>query len=202
MWGLSVYIKFKNVIQYNHKNVYLSFGQSLAKRVLPSLGILFLISCSHNVQCSSILPDHLKPAAGDMTAFLEADPAELFDYHLCRAKNDEEAGQYYVGIAYQEGLGVGQDYSEAIKWYKRAAESKSDLKWNYGSEIATKTRPIYPGYKEAQFQLGMIYFYGLGTERNKKLAKKWFNQSAAQGYFPAKSKLLELRKINNSDNQL
>ena len=167
--------------------------------LLKTLGVVLLVStllkgCAHNKQCSAFLPSHLTPTAIDMTAFLEADPAELFPYQLCRAKNGEQAGQYKVGVAYHEGLGVEQDYKEAKKWYEKAAKPKSDLKWTFNSEVAIRTRPKYSEYKEAQYRLGILYHYGLGVDINQNKAKEWFILASEQGYLPAQAKILQMDK--------
>ena len=45
---------------------------------------------------------------------------------------------------YENGLGVSQDYYEALKWYRKAAEQ---------------------GYWVAQFNLGIMYENGLGLRK-------------------------------------
>lgn len=41
------------------------------------------------------------------------------------------------------------------------------------------------GDKEAQFQVGVIFERGIGTEENQSLAAQWFEKSAEQGYVDA-----------------
>lgn len=41
------------------------------------------------------------------------------------------------------------------------------------------------GNKEAQFQVGVIFERGIGTESNQTLAAQWFEKSAVQGYVDA-----------------
>lgn len=41
------------------------------------------------------------------------------------------------------------------------------------------------GDKEAQFQVGVIFERGIGTEENLSLAAQWFEKSAEQGYVDA-----------------
>lgn len=38
----------------------------------------------------------------------------------------------------------------------------------------------------AQFQLGMMYFFGHGTDKNEKQARKWVNKSVKAGFGKAK----------------
>ena len=61
---------------------------------------------------------------------------------------------------YAEAEGVTQDYAEAVKWYRKAAEQ---------------------GHAVAQDYLGFMYRYGLGVTRNDAEARKWYEKAAAQG---------------------
>lgn len=54
----------------------------------------------------------------------------------------DAAAQYNLGLAYHKGLGVPQDYEEAVKWYRLAAEQ---------------------GNADAQLSLGFMYDEGLGV---------------------------------------
>ena len=64
-----------------------------------------------------------------------------------------------MGLMYDKGEGVTQDYKEAGKWYRLAAEER----------VAT-----------AQFQLGLMYERGQGVTQDYKEAEKWFRLSAEQ----------------------
>jgi len=61
---------------------------------------------------------------------------------------------------YQGGKGVPQDYAEAVKWYRLAA-NQGDL--------------------AGQFNLGMMYEGGKGVPRDHAEAVKWFRKVADQG---------------------
>ena len=45
------------------------------------------------------------------------------------------AGRIFIGTLYEEGLGVAPDNTEALKWYKKAADLKIDKRqsedWMY-----------------------------------------------------------------------
>jgi hypothetical protein len=53
---------------------------------------------------------------------------------------------------YSRGQGVKQDYEEAIKWYRIAAEQ---------------------GYTQAQKNLSVMYLEGRGVEKDHKEAVRW-----------------------------
>jgi TPR repeat protein len=72
---------------------------------------------------------------------------------------------------YNMGQGVTQNYQEAIKWTRKAAEQ---------------------GQAEAQFNLGVMYNMGQGVAQNHQEAVKWFRKAAEQGYAKAQKALKEL----------
>ena len=61
-----------------------------------------------------------------------------------------------------------QDYVEALKWYRKAAEQ---------------------GYAKAQYNLGLMYDNGDGVAEDHAEAFKWFRKAAEQGYASAQHNL-------------
>jgi TPR repeat protein len=62
---------------------------------------------------------------------------------------------------YEKGQGVPQDYAEAMKWYRKAADQ---------------------GYAHAQWSIGGMYFEGNGVQQNYVTAANWFRKAADQGH--------------------
>ena len=89
---------------------------------------------------------------------------------VAAAEQGDAAEQNNLGAAYHEGLGVPQDYAQAVKWYRRAAEQ---------------------GNADAQYNLGLLYrSYGADASAQSKhnvLAYHWFNLAGAQGLGRAKN---------------
>jgi TPR repeat protein len=79
--------------------------------------------------------------------------------------------QYMLGYFYNNGIGAKQNYKEAIKWYKLAAEQDS----------AT-----------AQKKLGVCYADGKGVKQNYKEALRWFQLAAEHGDEDAKKILSKM----------
>ena len=75
-------------------------------------------------------------------------------------KQGDAAAQCYLGICYQTGQGVAQDYAEAVKWFRRAADQNDEA---------------------AQCYLGFCYQTGLGVPQEFGQAAKWFREAAEQG---------------------
>ena len=64
------------------------------------------------------------------------------------------------GSDYHYGHGVPQDYAEAAKWFRLAAEQ---------------------GYTDAQFFLGLVYQDGKGVLQDNVMAHMWYNITSANG---------------------
>ena len=64
---------------------------------------------------------------------------------------------YHLGRLYNFGYGTEQDYSEAFKWFQKAALAENDY---------------------AQYSLGSLYFYGNGTQQDYTKAFSWYKKSA------------------------
>jgi len=74
--------------------------------------------------------------------------------------------EFDLGLKYQNGDSVHQDYAMAAYWFRRAAER---------------------GEAPAQAKLGHIYEKGLSVPQNNILAHMWLNLAALQGKEDAKS---------------
>ncbi|MEH6646523.1 tetratricopeptide repeat protein [Sulfitobacter sp.] len=68
------------------------------------------------------------------------------------------SAQYNLGQMYRKGEGVIQDYAEAVKWYRKAAEQ---------------------GYALAQSNLGVVYASGEGVIQDNLYAHMWLNIAAS-----------------------
>jgi uncharacterized protein len=143
-----------------------------------------------------MLPDHLGDANDSMILSSDVTPEQMFEFNKCRASNDDEEAQYRLGLNYEEGVGVKQNYDVAVRWYKSAEKRKTGLKWRYGSEIATYTGPPTPGHPIAQYRLGLMYLYGRGVKQSDSFARLWIGNSAEQGYELAVDKEREFNKEN------
>ena len=67
--------------------------------------------------------------------------------------------QFNLGYLYYLGKGVEQDYAEAAKWYRKAADQ---------------------GHKSALYNLGFLYKNGLGVPQDDVLAHMWFDLAASR----------------------
>lgn len=70
------------------------------------------------------------------------------------------AAQFNLGVMYEKGLGVTQEYAKAHKWYRRAANQ---------------------GNAQAQATTGIMYEIGKGVPQDYVEAYKWASLAAGQG---------------------
>jgi hypothetical protein len=105
---------------------------------------------------------------------------------------------------YGEGLGVKQDYVEAVRWFKLAASQGDALAQNnlgvmygkgqgaaqdYVEEVKWYKLAAAQGHAGAQFNLGNIYKNGNGVTQDYAEAIKWYKLAAAQGHADAQNNL-------------
>ncbi|TFG58549.1 MAG: sel1 repeat family protein, partial [Deltaproteobacteria bacterium] len=97
-----------------------------------------------------------------VTAYKRGDYETAYRLLKPLAQQGIPIAQYNLGVMYDNGKGVPQDYAEAMNWYRRAAEQ---------------------GLADAQHNLGWVYFEGQGVPQDYVLAHMWF--SLAVSRFPA-----------------
>jgi len=101
-----------------------------------------------------------------VAAFQKKDFQQAFAACYDDAKRGELRCQSQIAFLYENGNGLKQDYSEALKWHRLAAEQGN----------------IY-----SQSELGRMYLNGIGTEKNESEALKWFKLAAEKGYVSAQN---------------
>ena len=79
--------------------------------------------------------------------------------------------QFYLGLCYERGCGVSNDYAEALHWYRLSADN---------------------GNACAQCNLGLMYEKGLGVAQDFKKASEWYLKSSESGNPNAKAFLGDL----------
>ena len=105
-----------------------------------------------------------------LTALLAFQSAAASEFDEMKALADQGIAyaQYNLGVMYDNGEGVPENYAEAVKWFRKAADQ---------------------GYANAQGNLGVMYDNGRGVPESDAEAVKWYRKAAAQGYALAQSNL-------------
>lgn len=109
------------------------------------------------------------PASADFESGLEAYTVGSFEMAAREwrplAEQGHVAAQYHLGLLYEEGQGLPQDYDMARYWYLRAAEQD---------------------YVDAYFSLAEMYATGRGALSDRSLAYHWYTLAAQRGHARAK----------------
>lgn len=128
------------------------------------------------------------------------------------AEQEDQDAENDLGVCYQHGYGVAQDFEQAAHWYRKAAgrgnataqtnlgdcyqlgrgvavDCKEAVQWY---RRAAENRIHYKGDPTAQFNLGVCYLYGAGVLKDAVQAYKWFKLAAKQDYSEATKKLASL----------
>ena len=114
-------------------------------------------------------------------------------------KNDTRS-QFNLGVMYENGLGVAQNYSKALYWYQQASNNGlAAAQYNLGvmySQAEDNNQAIYwyekaakQGYAQAQLNLGIMYSQGIGVILDESKAVYWYQKAADQGLMAAQYNL-------------
>ena len=79
---------------------------------------------------------------------------------LFGVKSSDADRMFELGSRYENGLGVPQDYSQAMSWYLQAADQ---------------------GHAEAMYRTGNLYYSGRGVTRDYTKAMDWYRKAADKG---------------------
>ena len=96
------------------------------------------------------------------TSQVQSSPAENEDFMKLKrsAEQGNAEAQYKLGLMYDIGKEVDQDYQKAFKWYEKSANQ---------------------GLASSQSKLGSMYRYGKGVEVNHAKASEWYWKAYEQG---------------------
>jgi len=121
-----------------------------------------------------------------------------------RAVQGDPKAQFYLASAYYRGKGVPQDYAEALRWYKMAADQGEPdaedglgymyvagrgTKQDYAEALRWYKRAAEHGNAKGQFDLATVYLKGVGVARDYVESSRWFRKAADQGYANAQDGL-------------
>ncbi|MCD6027527.1 MAG: Tyrosine protein kinase:Serine/threonine protein kinase:Sel1-like repeat protein, partial [Solimicrobium sp.] len=117
---------------------------------------------------------------------------QAFDIFKRLGENNNSAAQNAVGRMYQLGLGVPQDYKEAMVWYRTAADQGSadgflsmgvlhqfgfGVPQDFKEAMACFKTAAHTNHSEAQFQIGLMYMKGLGVKQSDTNTVKYLTEA-------------------------
>jgi len=131
---------------------------------------------------------------------MDSNPAVAPAADLQKTKTQAEGGdpnaQNLLGEMYSKGNGAPQDYKEAAKWYRLAADQGHALGQKHLSELYDAGRGVphdeaeaakwcqiaaEQGLLGAQYSLAVMFASGQGVKLNDAEAVKWYRRAAEQG---------------------
>ena len=158
----------------------------LTRTLIPIIPTLFLL-------LSPILA-HADFQAG-LAAYDQGDYATALKEFLPLAEQGNIKAQFNMGILYEKGQGVPQNFQEAFRWYYLAAEQGDastqnvlGMLYEYGQGVPQDyPQALYwyslaaeQGYANAQFNVGFLYATGVGVSQNYTEAGRWYRLAAQQ----------------------
>jgi hypothetical protein len=119
------------------------------------------------------------------------------DLLVQQANDGNSEAQLTLGLKYNYGFKVTQDFSMAYEWYLKAAEQGNawaqlnlgilylegeGVTQNFTAGVKWFRKAAEQGYALAQFVLGLCYLNGEGISQDLAGAAEWFRKAAEQGY--------------------
>ncbi len=152
------------------------------------------------LECSTHRRDIAAHVPGDLVTRGLADIARSDaerPFGLDGGHETSAAEQYRLGVMYEFGKGVPQDHSEAVRWYRLAADQGHDraqcclghmydsgkgVPQDYSEAVRWYRLAADQGHDEAQCSLGEMYNYGHGVPEDASEAVRWYRLAANQGH--------------------
>ena len=104
-------------------------------------------------------------------AYQRGDFAAALSVLVPEAEAGDPTAQFHLGLMYDFGEGVANNFAEAARWYRKAAEQ---------------------GHGDAQYNIGVLYYTGKGVTKDLAEAAKWFKLAATQGNVFAQNNMATL----------
>jgi TPR repeat protein len=130
--------------------------------------------------------------SGVASAQTSADIAAL----RVEANAGDANAQYNLGVMYETGHGVPEDYAQAVSWFRQAADqglagaqfnlgvmyrNGDGVPQDYAQAVAWYRQAAEQRDADAQLSLGNAYHFGQGVSQDYAQAVSWYRQAADQG---------------------
>ena len=115
---------------------------------------------------------------------------------------------FIIGVYYEEGRGIEQNYQVAVEWFKKSAEKEYASAQSHLAECYYRGKGVEKNYEKAveyfkkvpddeyaQYVLGWCYEHGQGVNVDLNEAIKWYKKAAGNGETNAQKQLNELGVI-------
>ena len=120
---------------------------------------------------------------------------------LSSAEHGTAEDKYQLGVRYEKGITMAQDFQEAVRWYRFSAmqgyreaqyklcelsERGQGVPQDYQETLRWCGLAAEQGHGRAMFMLGRLYHTSHGVPRDIVRAHMWYNLATAHGYEEAK----------------
>ncbi len=139
-----------------------------SKALTVTGGVIHLSAELESVSQSSQTSEKVTAQLTGPTVAAALPSVQSIDASKEQAASSDAETQFHLGTLYETGNGVPQDYTQAVLWYRKAAEQN---------------------FAKAQYRLGVLYANGVGVPLDKAQSAAWFQKSAEQGYVYAQEML-------------
>ena len=172
------------------------------KRLLLLLIFAFAASVSF-AQEDELTPEEL--ARRGTNLYNAKNYVAAFPLLMKSAQEGYPFAQYMVGQCFCYGNGIGQNYEEAVKWYRKAAgrissaQTELGICYHEGKGVPADMNKAIKMYRKAasqndkkgQYLMSVCCEKGEGVPQDDKKAFQWLKKSAEQEYMPAMIRLGE-----------
>src|SRR5258706_14986342 len=86
---------------------------------------------------------------------------KLFEDTKAKAEKGDVMAQLDLGLEYEAGNAIPQDFAEALKWYRKSADQGNDI---------------------SALMLAQMYSEGRGVDKSLDEAAKWFRKAAEKNF--------------------
>lgn len=124
----------------------------------------------------------------------------------CRRQADQgdAYAQSTLGLMYEQGTSVPQDYAEAARWFHKAADhgdafAQGALGWmyengkgvpqDYAEAMQMYRKGADQGFDYAEYSVGSMFDRGEGVARDASEAARWYRNAADHAYGRAQTSL-------------
>ena len=164
----------------------------------------FTLSQPGKTQIASLMELALKSGEPPGDSIVSAETVQILERY---AAEDDAPSQRKLGLLYDKGAGVEQNYTQALAWYQKAAALGDPVAHNnigvmhfagFGvPRDLDEARKWFLsaadlGSPGAMDNLGEMYSRGLGVKQDYAEAAKWFSKAADLGHAEARRKLQEI----------
>jgi hypothetical protein len=141
--------------------------------------------------------------------------------YLEKAEQGDAGAQFWLGVAYESGRGVKQDFAQAIKWLQKSAKqgnpdadfllgqmyedaegfSRDYVKASEWYRVACEHRPDHGGAGQGCNNLGLLYLDGNGVKRNIIEAYKYFKIAGTAANLDVAKSRMTADEIDHAERQ-